>query len=85
MTSFPSAQLDDLINEFSAPFRFDRNSKGSGLLMHICGDIPSRQLFCKSQCYLETISVEIYLAKRKRSLNGSYKPHRKSKPNLKPT
>ena len=26
MTSFPSAQLDDLIDGFSAPFRFDRNS-----------------------------------------------------------
>ena len=36
--------------------------------MYISEDIPSHQLFCKSQCYIETISVEINLKKRK--LNG---------------
>ena len=57
--SFTSDQFK--IDGFSAPFRFDRNSKGGELLTYIREDISSRQLFCKSQCYTETILVEINL------------------------
>ena len=41
--SFPSAQVKN--NGFSASFRFDRNGKGSGILMFIPKDIPCSQLF----------------------------------------
>ena len=40
---FLSAQFK--IDEFSAPFRFDRSNKRVGLLMYIREDIPSHQLF----------------------------------------
>ena len=40
--SFPSAQF--LIKGFSAPYRFDRNSKGGGLLFYIREDIQSKIL-----------------------------------------
>ena len=49
-----------------------------GLLMYIHEDIPSPQLFCKPQSYIETISVEINLKKSKCLLNGPYNPHRNS-------
>ena len=52
--------------------------KGGGLLMYIREDIPSRQLFCKSQYYTEAISAEINLKKRKWFLNRLYNPHRNS-------
>ena len=57
-SAFTSAQFR--INEFSAPFSFDRNIKVGGLLMYIREDIPSRQLFCKSQCYID---LRLYLLK----------------------
>ena len=56
--SFTSVQFR--INGFSALFRFDRNVKGGRLLMYIREDIPSRQLFCKSQCYID---LKLYLLK----------------------
>ena len=40
--SFPTAQF--LIKGFSAPYRFDRNSKGGGLLAYVREDIPSKIL-----------------------------------------
>ena len=40
--SFPTAQ--SLINELSAPCRFDRNSTGDGLLLYIHEDIPYKIL-----------------------------------------
>ena len=33
--------LDGSFPGFSAPYRFDRNSKGNGLLLYIGEDIPS--------------------------------------------
>ena len=40
--SFPSAQF--LIKGFSAPYSFDRNSKGGGLLLYIHEDVPCKIL-----------------------------------------
>ena len=74
--SFPSAQFK--IDGFSAPFRFERNNKWGGILMYIREDIPSRQLFCKSQCRIDIVSGEINLRKGQWFLNGSYNPHRNS-------
>ena len=70
--SFPSAQF--LIKGFSAPYRFDRNSKGSGVLFYICEDISSKILMYSSNCDIEPLLVEINLSKR--LLNGSYNPNK---------
>ena len=61
--SFPTAQF--LLHGFSAPYRFDRNSKDDGILLYIREDIPSRLLNSKFKTGIETISVEINLRKRK--------------------
>ena len=68
--SFPTAQF--LIKGFSAPYRFDRNSKGGGLPLYIREDIISTILTYISNCDIETLSGEINLRKRKWLLNGSY-------------
>ena len=60
--SFPSAQFK--VEGFTTPYRYDRNDKGGGLLLHIMEDIPSRLLQCKSQCNIESLSVEINLRKK---------------------
>ena len=51
--SFPTAQF--LIKGLSAPYRFDRNSKGGGLLFYIREDIPSKILTHSSNCDIETL------------------------------
>ena len=68
--SFPTAQF--LIKGFGAPYRFDRNSKGSGLLLYICEDITSKILTYSCNCDIETLFVEINLRKGKWFLNNSY-------------
>ena len=72
--SFSTAQF--LIKGFSAPYSFDRNSKGGGLLFYIREDIPSKILTYSSNCDIETLLVEINLRKRKWLLNGSYNPYK---------
>ena len=72
--SSSTAQL--LIKGFSAPYRFDRNSLGGGLLLYIREYIPSKILKYGSNCDIETILVEINLRKRKWHLNGSYNPNK---------
>ena len=49
----------------TTPYRYDRNDKGGGLLLYIRGDFPSRLLQCKSQCNIESLSVEINLRKKR--------------------
>ena len=61
--SFPSAQF--LIKGFSALYRFDRNSKGVGLLFYVREDIPSKILTYSSNCDIKTYLIEINLRKRK--------------------
>ena len=72
--SFPTAQV--LIKGFSGPYRFDRNSKGGGLLLYIREDVPSKILTYSSNCDIEIILVEINLRKRKWLSNGSYNPNK---------
>ena len=57
--SFLSAQF--LIKGFSAPYTFDRNSKGGGLLFYIHGD---KILTYSSNCDIKTLLVEINIRKR---------------------
>ena len=59
---FSETKLDDSfllvqikIDESIASFRFDRSSKGDGVLTCMRENIPSRQLFCKLQCNIETM------------------------------
>ena len=61
--SFPSVQFK--IEGFTTPYRYHRNDKGGGLLLYIKEDISSHLLQCKSQCNIESLSVEINLRKRK--------------------
>ena len=72
--SFPSAQFR--IEGFTTPRKYDRSDKGGGLLLYSREDIPSRLLQCKSQCNIESLSVESNLRKRKWFLNCSYNLHR---------
>ena len=72
--SFPLAQFR--LHGFSSPYRFDRNSRGGGILVYIREDIPSKFLDIKSDCNIESITVEINLRKRKWLLNCSYNPHK---------
>ena len=72
--SFSSAQFEK--ERFTTPYRYDRNDKGGNLLFYIREDIPSRLLQCKSQCNIESLSVEINLRKRKWFLNCAYNLHR---------
>ena len=59
--SFPITQF--LIEGFSTSYRFDRNSKGSGLRFYIREDIPSKILAYSSNCDIEALLVEINLRK----------------------
>ena len=70
--SFPSAQFKI---GFTIPYRYNRNDKGIGLLLHIGEDIPSRLFQCKSQYNTESLSYEIIFKKRKWFLNCSWNPY----------
>ena len=64
--SFPNGQLH--IHGFSEPYRFDRNGNGGGILLYICGDIPSKLILTKMT---EGFFVEINLRKK----SGSFAAH----------
>ena len=72
--SFPTTQF--LIKGFSALYRFDRKSKGDGLLLYISEDVATKILAYSSNFDIETLLVEINLKKRKWLLNGSYNPNK---------
>ena len=74
--SFPTAQFQ--MNGFSVTHRYDRNGKGSGLLLYICEDIKSKLLISKSKCNIETLSVAVKLRKRKWFQNCSCNPNQNS-------
>ena len=85
LTSFLFLKLDDLfplaqskIEGFTTPYRYDKYDKGSDHLSYIREDIPSRLLQFKSQCNIESPSIEVNLRKRKWFLNCSHNPHRNS-------
>ena len=61
--SFPLAKF--ILKGYGVPYRFDRNSKGDGLLFYIREDIPSKFLKLRFDCNTESICVEINLRKRK--------------------
>ena len=59
--SFPTSQF--LIKGLSAPYRFNRNCKSGRLLLYIREDKPSKILTYSSNCYIETLLIEINLRK----------------------
>ena len=61
--SFPTTQF--LIKGFSALYRFDRKSKGDGLLLYISEDVATKILAYSSNFDIETLLVEINLKKKK--------------------
>ena len=63
--SFPTNQF--MMNGFGAPFRLDRNDKGSGIILYIREDIPSRLVSTESS-QVEGFFVEINLRNKKKWL-----------------
>ena len=58
--SFPSSQFP--IEGFSSPFRFDRNSSGGGILLHVSEEIPTKLLSqYKPNSSVKNIFIEIDL------------------------
>ena len=71
--SFPSVQFK--IEGFTNLYKYDQSDKRGGRLLYSREDIPWRFLQCKSQCNIESYSVERNLRKRKWFLNCSYNLH----------
>ena len=70
--SFPTSQF--MINGFSAPFRFNQNYKGDGVILYIREDIPSRVVSTESS-QVGSLFVEINLRNKKKwLLCCSYNP-----------
>ena len=64
-----------MIDDYSEPYRFDRNRNGGGVLIYIREDIPSKLLAdYKLTDDTEGIFVELNLRKKKWLLFGSYHP-----------
>ena len=58
---FPTGQF--LINDYSDPFRIDRNSQGGGIMLYVGEDIPSKFLGVETSP-TEGFYVEINLKKQ---------------------
>ena len=56
-----------MVNDFSDPFRFDRNDKGGGIILYIREDISSRLVSIESS-QVEDFFVEINLRNKKKWL-----------------
>ena len=73
-SSFPTAQFT--VDGCSEPYRKDRNANGSGLLVHVKEDIPSREINSHPQTSksFDVIVVELNFRKSKWLLINTYKP-----------
>ena len=61
---------------YSIPFRLDRASHGSGILLFVREDIPCKIIKTDCDADFEGTFVEINLRKKKWLLCGSYNPHK---------
>ena len=59
--TFPSRQF--CIEEFTSPYRLDRNCHGGGILVYIREDLPSKLNEMNSS--VDSISIELNLRKNK--------------------
>ena len=57
---------------YSEPYRLDRNGNGSGILVFICDDIPTKLI--DFQMKIEVFFIELYLRRKKWLLCCSYNP-----------
>ena len=74
-STFPSTQF--LINGFSIPYRFDRNSKGGGILLYVRDKIIVLALSRYSlPPHIEILFFELNLRNRKWLVCCSYNPHK---------
>ena len=73
--SFPQGQF--VTDGFSAPYRFDRNCLGGGLMLFVRDDIPSNLLTIEEKP-TESFYVESNLRNSKWLVNCSYNPHKNS-------
>ena len=69
-SSFPNGQFQ--IYGYSEPYRLDRNGNGSGILVFICEDIPTKLI--DFQMKIEVFFIELYLRRKKWLLCCSYNP-----------
>ena len=61
--SFPVSQF--CIEGFSTPFRLDRNAHGSGILLYVREDIPTKLIkSTKFEKHIENLFIEINLRKK---------------------
>ena len=75
--TFPTSQF--LMEGYSTPFRFNRDSMGGGVIIFVREDIPCRRL--KPHDFpnnFEGIILEINLRKVKWLLFGGYNPHKEN-------
>ena len=72
--TFPEAQF--LLDGFSKPYRLDRCENGSGIVIFVREDIPSRFIVPSLTCGTESFFIEINLRNRRRLLSGIYIPHK---------
>ena len=68
--SFPDGQF--LIEGYHAPFRFDRNKWGGGIILYLKEDIPAKAWFR----FCREFFIKIILHKRKWLFNCSYNSHK---------
>ena len=71
--SFPEGQF--FIDSFHAPFRYDRNGNGGGILLYVRKDIPAKVVHCDFPTS-ERFFIEINLHKKKLLINCSYNPQK---------
>ena len=71
--SFPSGQF--IIPGFTPPYRFDKNSKGRGLLLYLREDIPSKIIFV-FKLPIEGFQIEVNVCIKKWLLDCFYNLHK---------
>ena len=71
--NFPKGNF--LIEEFSTPYRLDRDSKGGRIMLYVRADIPSKLLAFEDKP-IESLFIELNLQNTKLLINCSYNPHK---------
>ena len=76
-SSFPKQIIDGqfLIEGYSKSYRIDLNCHGSGIMLYVKADIPSKRLFTES-LPMEGFYVEVNLQKKKWLLCCSHNPNK---------
>ena len=70
------SQTEFRIEGYTPPFRFDRNSRGVGILLFIRKDIPAKIISTTPLKDFEEIFAKLTFRKKKILLCCSYNPHK---------